>query len=259
MRGSPNAAVDYFYEGAKLIIQPGYRRYVFIPLLANVIFFVILTIALINFLSSTMGDLSHWIPSWLSWITWLLWPIVGVVFLIGYGYCFNIITNIIAAPFFGFLVEKIQQDQIGVAPREETLSELIPRTLMRELTKLWYFMSRGILVLIAFIVLFFIPVANIFGTLLWAVWGAWCMAVQYMDYPADTNQVSFKHMREKLNQQPLTSYSYGGLILLGSMIPIVNIFITPIAVAGATLYWINEVHLPALKPLPHDNHSTRNR
>lgn len=85
------------------------------------------------------------------------------------------------------------------------------------------------------------------------------MAVQYMDYPADTNQVSFKHMREKLNQQPLTSYSYGGLILLGSMIPIVNIFITPIAVAGATLYWINEVHRPALKQLPHDNHPTRNR
>lgn len=246
MQGSPNAAVDYFYDGAKLMIKPGYRRYVLIPLLANLIFFVILTALLIQFLSGIMGDVAQWVPSWLTWLTWLLWPIVGLVFLVGYGYCFNIITNIIAAPFFGFLVEKIQQDQLGLEPRDEPLAELIPRTLMRELTKLWYFISRGCLVLLVFVILLFIPVVNIFATLLWVGWSVWCMAVQYMDYPADTNHVSFADMRKTLNQQPLTSYSYGGIILLGSMIPVVNIFITPIAVAGAALYWIHEVHLPSI-------------
>lgn len=247
MQGSPNTAIDYFVGGAKLIVKPGYRRFVLIPLLANFILFIALTALLINALQSVMGDVNAFIPNWLTWLSWLVWPIVGFVFLVIYGYSFNIITNIIAAPFFGFLVERIQQDQLGLSPIDEPLSELIPRTLLREMTKLWYFITRGLLVLCIFLFLLFIPGLNLLGTLIWTLWSLWCMSVQYMDYPADTNHVAFKDMRRELNKKPLTSYSYGGIILLGSMIPIVNIFITPIAVAGAALYWINEVHQPNLR------------
>ena len=67
------------------------------------------------------------------------------------------------------------------------------------------------------------------------------MAVQYADYPADNHQLSFRELRRRLNKQPLTTYSYGGIILLGSMLPVLNIVVTPIAVAGATLYWVEEV------------------
>jgi CysZ protein len=67
------------------------------------------------------------------------------------------------------------------------------------------------------------------------------MAIQYADYPADNHRLSFRDLRRKLNAIPLTSYSYGGIILLGSMVPILNIFITPIAVAGATIYWVKEI------------------
>lgn len=67
------------------------------------------------------------------------------------------------------------------------------------------------------------------------------MAAQYMDYPADNHKLSFREMRRRLNKQPLTSYSFGGIILLGSMVPFLNIFVTPVAVAGATAYWTREV------------------
>jgi CysZ protein len=67
------------------------------------------------------------------------------------------------------------------------------------------------------------------------------MAIQYSDYPADNHQLEFRELRRRLNSQQLTSYSYGGIILLGSMVPVLNIFVTPIAVAGATIYWVKEV------------------
>lgn len=241
MQGSPGIAIDYFLAGARLIVKPGFRRFILIPLLINLVIFVVVTIALFNAFGDFFAQVLEWSPSWLDWFAWILWPLVAFVFLVVYGYSFNIITNFLAAPFFGLLAEKIETHLTGVAPPDEPWGQLIPRTLQREAVKLWYFVSRGLLVLIIFVALFFIPGANLLGLLIGVIWSCWCMAVQYSDYPADNHQLSFRELRRRLNKKQLTSYSYGGIILLGSMVPVLNIFVTPIAVAGATLYWVKEV------------------
>jgi CysZ protein len=241
MQGSPAQALDYFVEGARLIIKPGFRRFILIPLLVNLVIFIGVTIALFYAFQDFFTLVLNWMPTWLNWLAWLLWPIVGFIFLVIYGYSFNLITNFIAAPFYGLLAEKIENHLTGTAPPSEPWDQLIPRTLKREGTKLWYFISRGFLVLLLFIALIFLPGANLLGALIAGIWGCWCMAVQYLDYPADNHQLSFRSLRRRLNQQPLTSYSLGGIVLLGSMIPFVNILVTPIAVAGATIYWTREV------------------
>jgi len=241
MKGSPSLALSYFVEGAKIIFQPGYRRFVFVPLCVNLIIFVLLSIVFYNSFKDVIHYILDFLPSWLDWLVWLIWPLTAFIFVVTYGYSFNIITNIIAAPFYGLLAEKIETSLTGIAPPAETLSQLIPRTLFRELVKLFYFISRGILVLLLVICCFFIPGINVLGVLVGAIWSCWCMAAQYSDYPADNHQLSFKLLRKKLNQQPLTSYSYGGLILFGSMIPFLNIIVTPIGVAGATVMWVKEL------------------
>ncbi len=241
MQGSPGKAIDYFLEGMRLILQPGLRKFILIPLLVNVLIFFLVTTALLNAFGDVFAEIQALTPGWLQWLTWILWPLVAFIFLIVYGYSFNVITNFLAAPFFGLLAEKIETQLTGVAPPDEPWSQLIPRTLQREVVKLWYFISRGLLVLIIFIALFFIPGANLLGAIIAALWSCWCMAIQYSDYPADNHQVSFRELRRRLNSQQLTSYSYGGIILLGSMVPVLNIFVTPIAVAGATIYWAREI------------------
>lgn len=241
MKGSPGAAIHYFIDGARLISQPGFRRFILIPLLVNLVIFVIVTISLVYAFQDFFAWVVDWTPNWLDWLTWILWPMAAFIFLLVYGYSFNLITNFIAAPFFGILAEKIETQLTGGAPPEEPWEQLIPRTFKRELTKLWYFISRGLLVFLLVLIVFFIPGVNLLGVLIGSIWACWSMAVQYVDYPADNHQLGFKTLRRKLNQQPLTSYSYGGIILLGSMVPVLNIFITPVAVAGATLYWVREL------------------
>lgn len=241
MQGSPGKAINYFLEGMRLILQPGLRKFILIPLLVNVLIFFLVTAALLNAFGDVFAEIQALTPGWLQWLTWILWPLVAFIFLIVYGYSFNIITNFLAAPFFGLLAEKIETQLTGIAPPDEPWSLLIPRTLQREVTKLWYFMTRGLLVLIIFIALFFIPGANLLGAIIAALWSCWCMAIQYSDYPADNHQLRFRELRRRLNTQQLTSYSYGGIILLGSMVPLLNIFVTPVAVAGATIYWVREI------------------
>jgi len=66
------------------------------------------------------------------------------------------------------------------------------------------------------------------------------MAIQYCDYPMDNNKVSFRQMKIMLAERRLTSVSFGALVQLGMMIPLVNLIVMPAAVIGATLYWIEE-------------------
>ena len=85
MQGSPAQALDYCAEGARLIIKPGFRRFILIPLLVNLVIFVGVTIALFYAFQDFFTLVLNWMPTWLNWLAWLLWPIVGFIFLGIYG------------------------------------------------------------------------------------------------------------------------------------------------------------------------------
>jgi len=67
------------------------------------------------------------------------------------------------------------------------------------------------------------------------------MALQYADYPADNNQLRFRELKNRLGKPRFSYVGFGGTILFLSMVPVVNIFMMPISVAGGTLFWINEL------------------
>lgn len=238
--GNPVGAIDYVAKAIRLLCQPGLRRFVIVPLLVNIVVFIAITAVLINTYGGILTDAAN-SDNWWAFFAWLVWIIIGLVVLIVYGYTFNIITTMIAAPFYGVLAEKIEERVTGRKLPAEALGNLVARTFKRELVKLWYFISRGLLVFLVLVVLFFIPLVGFAGLFISGCWAAWCMTVQYTDYSADNHQTPFSDMRSRLRKRPLTTFSLGGLIMLGSMVPIVNIFVMPVAVASATLYWLNEV------------------
>lgn len=226
-----------------MLLQPGMKRFVLIPFVANCIVFILLTASLISHFSSLQDWFEGLFPAW-SWISYLVAFLTGLFIffvLLIYGYSFTVLTNIIAAPFYGRLAEKLEANICGESVPEESISSMVLRTLRREMVKLFYFISRGLLVIIGLFVLSFVPLLNLLVPLIALLWGTWVMTLQYIDYPADNHQMPFSALRERLKQQRLSSIGFGGVIILASMIPIVNIFIMPIAVAGGTLFWINEL------------------
>lgn len=238
---------SYFVRGAGLLLQPGLKRFVLIPLLANIVVFVILTTLLFQSFSSLTdwftGLLSFW--SWLAVIaTFIATVISGLavfIILMIYGYSFNLITNIIAAPFYGILAEKIETRLTQTTIPAESIGQMVARTFKREMVKLWYFVSRGLLVSIGLFFLALIPLVNLLVPVLALMWAAWVMTLQYVDYPADNHKLPFKTLRQQVKQQSYSTLGLGGTIMLSSMIPVVNIFVMPIAVAGGTLFWIKEL------------------
>jgi CysZ protein len=236
------SGLNYLSRGARLILKPELRLFVLVPLLVNLCLFIIITAALIQQFNGYLGLLLGWIPSWLDFITGFLWTLFSLLIMFIYGYSFSILTNLIAAPFYGLLAEKTEALLTGEKPNPESLLKMIPRVLFRELVKIWYFVWRGLLLsLVLFILSFFIPPISMLAPFIMFLWGAWCMCIQYIDYPADNHQTPFYTMRKLLGENQYSSLSFGSVIMLGSMIPLANIFILPIAVVGGTIYWTEEL------------------
>lgn len=230
----------YFTYGAELAFQPGIRRFVALPLLMN----ILLIGGALYFLFSHLGD---WIDAWmaqlpemLSWLSYLLWPILVVTILATFTYFFSTLANFIAAPFNGLLAEQLEAKLTGKKLSDQSILSLLkdtPRILAREWRKLMYYLPKAL----GLIILLFIPaVGQTVGPILWFIFSAWMMAIQYCDYPFDNHKVSFQDMKADLKGKQGKSYSFGMLVAIFTTIPFLNLFIMPIAVCGATAMWVEE-------------------
>lgn len=241
---SISCGAGYFFAGVRMLLRPELRKYILIPLLVNCFIFIALTTILVQQFDSFTSINWH-LPEWLDFLEktlkWVVWFLLVVVLVIAYGYTFNIVTNIIAAPFYGLLAQKTETLITGIAVDDEALLKMIPRTIGREFKKLLYFITRGIFILLIMVLLGTIPLLNFSVPVVGTLWSAWCMAIQYVDYSADNHQTDFRRLRKKLRKQKYSSIGFGGTVMGCSMIPFVNILAMPAAVVGGTLFWTQEL------------------
>ncbi len=240
-----SSGINYLIQGLRLLPNPKLRKYILIPILVNCLLFVALSSLLLGYFWSIVDSGNSFIPEWLQpWIApfaWFVWFLVGVLFLIVYAYSFNIITNFIAAPFYGKLSEVTQKLLTGEDIPDEALGKMLLRVFSREFSKLFYFLGRGLMVILVMILVSFIPVIQSLAPLIGLAWGAWSMSIQYADYPADNHQIPFPAMRNQLWTKSRSSLGFGGAVMLCSVVPFVNILAMPAAVTGGTIYWLNEL------------------
>ncbi|NCP66394.1 MAG: sulfate transporter CysZ [Paraglaciecola sp.] len=236
--------MNYFLQGFSLIQTKGLKRFVFIPLAINLLLFSTAFYFLFGQISESIIWVVDLIPDW-EWLSWLkqglsyvIWPIAVISILLVFALIFGTLANWIAAPFNGLLAEKVELHLTGQSLGDAGILAIIkdiPRTFARELAKLSYYLPRAL----GFLLLFFIlPLA---GQVLWFLFSAWMMAIQYCDYPFDNHKISFKDMRRTLNASRGHCFSFGIAVSVFSLIPIVNFLVMPVAVCGATAMWVEEL------------------
>ncbi|PQQ33324.1 sulfate transporter CysZ [Photorhabdus luminescens] len=242
---------QYLMQGCKLITRPGIKRFVLLPLLANILFLGGSFWWLYQKLENWIPWIVSKVPDWMQWLSYILWPMAVLSVLLIFTYLFSTIANFIAAPFNGLLAEKLEADLTGI-PAPDTgvlaLFKDVPRILKRELTKLCYYIPRALVLLL----LYFIPViGQTVAPVLWFIFSAWMLSIQYCDYPFDNHKVSFPTMRSALRQNKIINLQFGATVSILTMIPIVNLVIMPIAVCAATAMWVDryrDQHAPRIMP-----------
>ncbi len=241
-------ASRYLGRGWKLVRQPGLRRFVFVPLVINILIF------------AGLGWLFYsWITEWLSnWAlfdrfegVWLLGKLqiilqflIGTVLFFVMGYAFTLLANLIGAPFNSLLAERVEQHLTNATPNTDPsllfLIKSIPKTLASELTKLLYLA----LWMAPLLLLNFVPFMNVIAPFLIFVFGAWMFALEYVDYPMGNHGYGFRAIKKSLKQRKRAALGFGFAVAVFSVVPLLNLFIMPIAVAGATALYLEQFREP---------------
>jgi len=218
------------FSGFGLILKPGIKRFVVIPLIINIGLFSLATKLLSDQLDSWLEQL---LPGWLGWLEWLIWPLFAIAMFLIVFYSFTVIANLIAAPFNSLLSARIEAALTNQQPEDinsDSFMKLMARTMSSELQKILY----AIKWFIPLIIITFIPVVNIVAPFLWILFAAWFFALEYNDYPLANRGQFFSEVKTYNQNNRMRSLGLGSAIFILTSIPIINFFAMPVAVAGAT-------------------------
>lgn len=224
---NPLIAAQSLWQGLALIGHKQLRKYVLIPVLINFLLYSVMLYLGYEYLG---GLMLQFIPDWLQWLSWLIYPLFFISFFLAGFFTFTLLANLIASPFYGDLSAKTQQilnDKSG-----EIASHSFVSVMGSELKRIRYLLSRAIPIVIVSI----IPGVNIIAPVLWGVFGAWGISMEYLAYPLENEGVLFKQQRDLQKTIRFGALSFGGIILLGLSIPVLNIIVPPVAVISATIY-----------------------
>lgn len=226
------------FQGLRLVLSPGLRRYVAVPFLLNLVIFVALAYFGAVYFDSFMDS---WLPShsWLEFLRWILWLLFAAAYALALFYGFTLLANLIASPFNAMLAAKVEEKLTGSKPAEADASLLaaIGPAVAGELGKIVYFLTRAIPLLI----LFLVPGLNILVTVGWLLFGFWFLAIEYADYPMGNHDVKPGEQRAHLRRKRLKSLLFGAGVTTMMLIPVLQFAAMPAAVAGATRFWVDDL------------------
>ena len=233
------SGAGYFLRGFALVTRPGIRAYVVAPLLINVVAFT----ALLYFGAAWLYEFARdMLPGWLDFLAWILVPAFVLAALMAGFYTFNLVANLIAAPFNGLLAAAVERHLTGRPPPSagggwRALLRELGAAFVSEARKLAYVAIRSLPPL----VLFLIPGINVVAPIVWMALGAWMLAVTYVDYPMANHGIGFDELRARLRDRRLLSLGFGGAAMAALAVPVLNFLVIPCAVAGATAMWVEQL------------------
>jgi CysZ protein len=194
-------------RGTRLLNQPGVRIYVIIPLCINLLLFG----ALIWYGYSLFYPFVEWmmsfVPGFLDFLEWFIWLFFGSLAAITVFFSFTPVANIVAAPFNALMSEKIEIYLTGKALSSNvSFGKMAIDAIASQLRKLVYILLWAL----GLFLISLIPVVNLIAPVLWVIFGRGI------------------------------ALGFGGGIMVLTSIPIINFITMPVAVAGATLLWVEQ-------------------
>lgn len=231
----------YLMTGFRLMNQQGIRSFAYWPMAINTLLFSFaIWLGYSQFDSWLNSLMPSWLPDFiLSAITWIILPLFTALVSIIVFFSFSIVANVLAAPFNGPLSEAVEKKLTGQTASAlpwKTIVKETPAAIWNELKKIKYFL----LLIIPLFIVSLIPGINLISPLLWIVFSAWMLTLEYHDYPMGNHHIAFPEQRDTLKQQRNLTLGFGLAVLGITMIPLVNFVVIPAAVAGATALYIEQ-------------------
>lgn len=223
-----------FVDGAKLARSKPLRRFVWAPFATSLVCVALL----LGVGYAWVADASAWVveatPAWLSWLGRVVAVLLYVLGLVVAGWLVGLIAILVASPFLGALSAGAEREQFGTAPSyAPSVLAAVSAAVRREARKLRYHLPW----LAAVFLLTLIPVVNVGAPVFWFVFGAWMLAVQFVDYAAENRGLEFAETLAVLRANRAAALGFGAVAGPLLAIPFAALVVIPSAVCGGALLW----------------------
>jgi len=233
-----------FSEGAGLVREAfGLIRrrdilpWVIAPITLNIVIYSAMVWFAVSRVNPLINQMVEMLPNWLAFLEWFAWVASVILLLIVTAYTFTFVANLIGSPLNSVLAEKVLIAEGGKPVSNSGalgLIAAIPVSLAREGAKLAYILPRLLVVL----VISFIPPFNLVSPIIWFVFGAWSLALEYTDYGAEATGHRFPAVRARAASNRTGWLGLGALGMVVTMIPVINLVAMPAMVCAGTLLWV---------------------
>jgi CysZ protein len=215
-------------------------KFVWIPMLINVVVFVGLGTVFVAFFSSLIhlllpqGDAWYW-----AVLSVLLWVVGSLLLVIFFLFAFTVVGNMIGGPFNDVLSERVERmvrgDLEASAASFGQQVRYVGRSAVESLKLLLFY-------LVGWVVLLLWNLIPGLGTVIYAVTtGAWTflfLALEFGDYYLARHWIRFRARWSRIWTHRWASLGFGAGSALLLVIPLLNLLLIPAAVTGATLLWL---------------------
>jgi CysZ protein len=242
-------------EATAYLLKPGYRNYLLLPILVNLVFLVAVIWAALHYaeplLKWSLGlfkvDLSTWHGAFSAAAIVALQLLSFALFLSIYKY----LVLIVLAPFLAFLSEKVEKD---VAGKEFPFSwGQFAADIGRALRINAYNLFREIGLTLIFTILGFIPLVGLLSPFAILALQSYFYGYGVLDYNAERWRYSFSKTENYMRQNWGLALGVGAVFHLLFLIPFLGWVVAPIwAVIAGTLAVIQTRpmgHLSAKNPI----------
>jgi len=218
--------------------QPGVRIYAVMPLLINTVLFASLIWFGYEQFSPLVDYMMSGVPAIFNFLRWIIWIIISTFTAIFIFFTFTPIANIVAAPFNALLSEKIEIRLTGkTIGANSSFMKMARDSFLSQIRKLVYIIFwSAVLLLISLI-----PLVNFAAPFLWVIFGSWLLSLEYLDYPMGNHELNFTRQRQILAARKGLSLGFGSSVMVLTSIPLLNFIVMPVAVAGATVLWVEQL------------------
>ncbi len=242
MVGDISLGTQALARGLRLLVKPGIRGYVVVPLIINILLFGALIWYGYSLFQPFVEYLMGFVPGWLDFLEGLIWLFFGLLAAITVFFAFTPVANIVAAPFNALMAEKIEALLTGRPPESDVgFVRMALDAVRSQLGKLIYILLWAAGLSLASL----IPPITLVAPLLWFVFGSWLLSLEYFDYPMGNHDLTFAEQKRSLAARRGLALGFGGGVMIMTSIPIVNFIAMPVAVAGATLLYVEQLSRPS--------------
>ena len=231
-------------RGLRLLAEPRVRIYAVMPILINLLLFGALVWYGYSLFTPFVAWLMSFVPSMFDFLEWFIWLFFGLLAAITVFFTFTPVANIIGAPFNALMSEKIEEMLTGKPVASDVgFLQMALASIGSQLRKLGYIALWAL----GLFLISLIPIINLAAPILWVIFGSWLLSLEYLDYPMGNHDLVFAEQKRRLAERRGLALGFGGAVMIMTSIPVVNFFVMPIAVAAATLLWVEQLQ-PAMEP-----------